>query len=268
MNCREFESDLVELARRAPGGLEAAPGLRRHLDTCRVCAGRLESERTLTAGLRSLAERTDAPENLETERRVMEAFASARASSGAARPTRPATAWWMLAAAASAVLAVGSWAAVRWPHGDGSRTVATASHPPDAGVPSSDGPRTAAATTLAAESPASPIATTSLVAAGSPTRDRLVQPRVRNARLATGPASGTDELADFVVLPAADHLPGFDSGTIVRVALPTASLPAFGLPMTPDAGRTVDADVLVGQDGQARAIRLVSLISGSRREPR
>jgi hypothetical protein len=80
------------------------------------------------------------------------------------------------------------------------------------------------------------------------------------------PAQGTDELAGFVALPAADRLPGFDSGMIVRVAIPTASLPAFGLPITPDAVRTVDADVLVGQDGQARAIRLVSL-TGPRREP-
>jgi hypothetical protein len=30
----------------------------------------------------------------------------------------------------------------------------------------------------------------------------------------------------------------------------------------------VNADLLVGQDGQARAIKLVSLVGGNRREPR
>jgi hypothetical protein len=54
---------------------------------------------------------------------------------------------------------------------------------------------------------------------------------------------------------------------IVRVTIPTASLPAFGLVVAPEATQTVNADVLVGQDGQARAIRLVSLVGGSRREP-
>jgi len=77
----------------------------------------------------------------------------------------------------------------------------------------------------------------------------------------------TDRFAGFIPLPAAGGFPGFDSGMIVRVALPTASLPAYGLAITPESSPTVNADLLVGQDGQARAIRLVSLVGGSRREP-
>jgi hypothetical protein len=77
----------------------------------------------------------------------------------------------------------------------------------------------------------------------------------------------TDRLAGFIPLPAADGFPGFDSGMIVRVSLPTASLPAYGLAITPESTQTVNADLLVGQDGQARAIRLVSLVGGLRREP-
>jgi hypothetical protein len=77
----------------------------------------------------------------------------------------------------------------------------------------------------------------------------------------------TDRLAGFVPLPAAGGLPGFDSGMIVRVSIPTASLPAYGLAITPESSRTVNADLLVGQDGQARAIKLVSLVGGTRREP-
>jgi hypothetical protein len=71
----------------------------------------------------------------------------------------------------------------------------------------------------------------------------------------------------FLPLPEAAGLPPLESGRIVRVQVPVASLPAFGLEITPDAARTpVEADVLVGQDGQPRAIRLVSANSDARRK--
>jgi hypothetical protein len=62
----------------------------------------------------------------------------------------------------------------------------------------------------------------------------------------------------FVAIPAAAGLPAFESGEIVRVEVPLASLPTYGIDILPDV-RTdvVEADLLVGQDGQARAIRLV-----------
>jgi hypothetical protein len=69
-----------------------------------------------------------------------------------------------------------------------------------------------------------------------------------------------------VELPTAARLPRFESGTIVRVELPVSSLPAYGLPIMPDTPRTpVTADVIVGQDGQPRAIRLVGYQTGPRR---
>jgi hypothetical protein len=273
MNCREYEADLVELARSGPEGGEADPELRRHLDTCRTCADRLERERELTAGLRSLAERTEVPENGESERRLMAAFsmASAPSSPRAFRHSMSTVAWWTLAAAASLVLLVGSWAATRWPRAGQTGRVATDARGPGAGesnrhaqnptAGAAPAPKTAATPRAATEAPASSDAISISRDRDAPTR------RHRAAAAVTAETSDSDELAGFVALPAADRLPGFDSGTIVRVAIPTASLPAFGLPIAPDAVRTVDADVLVGQDGQARAIRLVSLV-GPRREPR
>ncbi len=268
MNCRDFEADIVELARCAPGEPGTAPELRRHLETCRACADRLARERALTGGLRSLAEGTEAPENPDTERRLLEAFASSRSSSGPVQPARMTTVWWMLAAA-SAILFVGSWTATRWPHGGGTRTITTTAHAPDGIGPGGEVRPPASVANLSTRPATASAATVSPVSSTSRTRDGLPRPpRPEAARRPTAPAADADELAGFVALPAADHFPGFDSGTIVRVALPAASLPAFGFPMTPDAARTVDADVLVGQDGQARAIRLVSLVTGPRREPR
>jgi hypothetical protein len=62
----------------------------------------------------------------------------------------------------------------------------------------------------------------------------------------------------FVPLPVAVGLPDFESGEIVRVEIPVTSLPSYGIEIVPDARRSpVQADLLVGQDGHARAIRLV-----------
>jgi hypothetical protein len=70
--------------------------------------------------------------------------------------------------------------------------------------------------------------------------------------------------AGFVALPGAANLPQFESGTIVRVELAVASLPAYGVDISPAANdQPVEADVLVGQDGQPRAIRLVTSSSRS-----
>jgi hypothetical protein len=68
----------------------------------------------------------------------------------------------------------------------------------------------------------------------------------------------------FVALPGSAGLPPFESGTIVRMELQLASLPAYGIDISPAADdRPVEADVLVGQDGQPRAMRLITNSSRS-----
>lgn len=62
----------------------------------------------------------------------------------------------------------------------------------------------------------------------------------------------------FVELPWTAGLPAFESGEIVRVEVPVASLPAYGVDISAGADRPVEADILIGQDGLARAIRLVT----------
>jgi len=68
----------------------------------------------------------------------------------------------------------------------------------------------------------------------------------------------------FVDLPWTAGLPAFESGEIVRMDIPVASLPTYGIDISSGAGRgPVEADVLIGQDGFARAIRLVTTSSRS-----
>jgi hypothetical protein len=95
-------------------------------------------------------------------------------------------------------------------------------------------------------------AAASIVIAG--TLDSLV---VKNA-----PGAGTKpqdivDVTDFVPWPGAQAWPPFESGELMRVDLPVSALPALGLwPPTP-AASVVQADIVVGQDGFARAVRLV-----------
>jgi hypothetical protein len=80
-------------------------------------------------------------------------------------------------------------------------------------------------------------------------------PSVRRA----GPRRETVKPVGFVELPNAAGLPEFESGTIIRMELPVASLPAYGIEIPGAADeRLVEADLLVGQDGLTRAIRLVA----------
>ncbi|HEY7499116.1 MAG TPA: hypothetical protein VH740_11415 [Vicinamibacterales bacterium] len=84
-------------------------------------------------------------------------------------------------------------------------------------------------------------------------------PGVRAPQQPLQPAPPSVTFAEgFVPLPVAAGLPDFESGSIIRVEIPVASLPTYGIEIVPDVKRTpVQADLLVGQDGQARAIRLV-----------
>jgi hypothetical protein len=64
---------------------------------------------------------------------------------------------------------------------------------------------------------------------------------------------------EFVPWPGVAALPAFESGDLVRTELPVSVLPVLGfeVPAGPAAG-TVTADLLVGQDGLVRAVRLAN----------
>jgi hypothetical protein len=80
-------------------------------------------------------------------------------------------------------------------------------------------------------------------------------PRASDAVAATRTLP-TSADAPFVVLPGADALPRLESGRVIRIEIPESELSSVGL-WTPAQAGPVQADVLVAQDGLARAIRLV-----------
>ncbi|HEY0876408.1 MAG TPA: hypothetical protein VGD94_23240 [Vicinamibacterales bacterium] len=74
--------------------------------------------------------------------------------------------------------------------------------------------------------------------------------------------------AGFVAIPGTAAMPPVESGAIVRVAVPVAELPSYGIAILPELiDGTVEADFFIAQDGQARAIRLVNTTFSSRSTP-
>ena len=80
------------------------------------------------------------------------------------------------------------------------------------------------------------------------------------AVIAAAPAVSEDDAADasFYPLPEAEALPAVENAMVVRVQLPVSSLRLMGFPMDEDgADGAVQAELLLGQDGLARGVRLV-----------
>jgi hypothetical protein len=74
MMCREYRSDLIELAR----GGRARPGLLGHVEGCAACSRFLDDQTTLTTAMRSLAAEAGAPSRA-LESRVMAEVPDGRA---------------------------------------------------------------------------------------------------------------------------------------------------------------------------------------------
>jgi hypothetical protein len=67
-----------------------------------------------------------------------------------------------------------------------------------------------------------------------------------------------EESDGFYPLPEAEALPAVENAMVVRVQLPVSSLQLMGVPVSEEsADSNVEADLLLGQDGLARAVRLV-----------
>ena len=73
------------------------------------------------------------------------------------------------------------------------------------------------------------------------------------------PQRAGDEIATrFLPITLVGGLEQMDGGQLVRVEMPRSALVSFGLPMNIErANERIKADVLIGNDGVARAIRFV-----------
>src|SRR5262249_56730601 len=82
---------------------------------------------------------------------------------------------------------------------------------------------------------------------------------INNDTRSNGDSTARREIAtDFLPLPIGYSLPMTEGGQVMRVQLPRTALSSFGLPVDFNrASELIKADVVIGNDGIARAIRFV-----------
>lgn len=74
---------------------------------------------------------------------------------------------------------------------------------------------------------------------------------------APAPVMEEEAYASFYPLPEAEALPALENAMVIRVQLPASSLRSMGVPVGEDrANAAVQAELLLGQDGLARGVRL------------
>jgi hypothetical protein len=249
MTCRAHREAILDASRGVQMPSAVAGAAEAHLRECAACSAELERQRHLTRGLQALAAAAlESTPAADLEGRLLGMFVAAPRPSAPAGPRRHqrAAGWWLGAAAAVAVLTTGILAF--WQQ---------RSQVPAGGMDIS----------RAEPGPAAP-------ARGQQDASRFESPRplvqpsaapaaARNAvTRRTGSRAGERvqvRPVEFMLIPAAAGLPALESASIVRMELPLSALPGYGVAIAPDAaGSAVQADLLVGQDGQARGIRLVT----------
>lgn len=240
MTCGVVRESVLDLARGVALPESAQASVRQHLAECARCAADFERQRNLTADLRAVANSAQTwSSSPEIEARLQAVFAARAApatgeTSATRRPRR-----WVYAAAAAAVLALASWIGTA-PARISEQPRPAASRPAANAVPA-PAPASVAARLAPVETPRA--------VRGTPARP------VRGTRVTSPPRVRSFE---FLTLPGAAGLPDLESGSVVRIELPVAALSEYGVNVVPDPAKsTVQADLLVGQDGQPRAIRLV-----------
>lgn len=272
MTCEEFERIVTDLA--CEFLIEAATRKRAlaHARACSRCAARLQQERALTTALdeAASAETMQAPAHLKSallaayQQQVTQANVIASPALTPASPRR-----WSrsLIAAAAVLLLAAILLTLQFLHQQ-SQAESLVS-PTMAVADASSAPETTARTRSEAGEPATGSAAITKENVQPARSDktyktmrdqrRRLRPVFRPEMAGSGGESSTAEtVTDFFPLTAIADATAMHSGTIVRIEVPRASLIAMGLPLHAErAQETVRADIVVGDDGLARAIRLV-----------
>ncbi len=253
MNCQDFEKLALALARnRLLDAATRAQGLA-HAGACERCAARLAEERVLLAGVRAVVVELageEAPARVAAT--LLAAFRAQTAS--AASPTvlplpSQTRRWssWKLAAVAAGILLLIAVTAIFW---------RSASSPKP--------PRDERAVLPAPFGAPDPQATPPKLVEPPVGRDQVVAKQPENQRkrvrrqVSRDNSDEAEVVTPFFPLREGEDLTALESLRLVRVELPGSALSEVGLPVDPEtANEPVKADVVLGQDGLARAIRFV-----------
>lgn len=252
MNCQSFENIIDDLARDQLLEASLRAEALRHGDDCSTCSARLSEERNLTLQLRALAREMDsvaAPERVESF--LLAAFNERLVSRNVPRASRLRYA--SIAAAAVLLIALGIGLTAR-----NSLFTQQAQVPI---IALADDPTVVIDINQLGSTPKSKL-NPEVVTSKSPEQFASApRPARRNRPTKTAPATSVAEqevATDFMPIGYLNSSSLQDGGSVVRVELPRSTIVSMGFAVNMDRyGERVKADVLMGADGLARAIRFV-----------
>jgi len=249
MKCQEFEPIIINLARGQLVEAASRETALNHLDRCARCASAFDEQRALTAGIRVAAESlANQGASARVEEALLQAFRE-QAMQFTAPEVRLRWRRWTFGLAAAAILLLALLAGMDWlkspPANQKRETVNLPA------TPSGEGPGQKQNSQAQIEGRRDQKQKMGRKSAGS---RRLSERRgVRQS------VESANEIATrFYPLVEEGEMSPLESGMIVRVEAPASALITLGLPITAEnINRPVQADLLLGQDGLARAIRFV-----------
>lgn len=249
MNCEDFDKIVTELADYQPMLSAARDAGVSHAAWCADCARKLVDTRAVSASLllAANAETETAPSSVKTN--LLAAFAEQEQKRSAGNivpmPQRRSRRWpivaGLTAAAAAAILLAVVLPLLRRSH--------QLELPINAALITPSPNNVGSATTIGMEPPAVAIVRKKRNAI------RKMKPAQSASGYQTVVAKSRDE---YIPLTYLAKTTAIDTGTIVRVRLSRSALVSLGLPVNlENTSDSVSAEVVMGDDGVARAIRLV-----------
>ncbi len=253
MNCQTFQKSIMDLARNGPADEGTRSSALAHARSCAHCAARLAGEQMLSDVLElAAAEPLEAPPHVETA--VLAAYRTHFAASSHETLQHPApwfwrTGYWRIAAALLlTILGVAAFRLLQPGESDRPRVAGPVERKPALPAPELTDKESITGPSVSANVPQT-------AAAGV---DARAANRGRRPSMARTSQSPTEVATDFIPLVSRDEISSMESGQVVRVLLPRSAMASFGLPVNQErADRPVTAQVLIGQDGVARAIRFL-----------
>lgn len=258
MTCQSLENVVVDLARSTPLEASVRDAALAHCEGCENCARRLTEEKLITGGLIALA--TEMKAAVVADHLQQNLLSELRRQRVAPRPERANPGWRYLAVAAAILVAVALGIA-------GYKMRQTP--PVDSQASSMPTPVTPAPIASAppvkdsAQIPTRKQKPTPIVAKKQRPRNYRPDASAHSTFVSVVVGTVTDQEASEVVspfMPLGDTNPANiqEGAQVVRVELPRYAMARFGLPVNMERyDERVKADVWLGADGLARAIRFV-----------
>jgi hypothetical protein len=274
MNCENFENVIVDIARGQLIGASLREEATLHTRACPTCAARLARQQNLTVALKALVlldENQKADHQIEAN--LLSAFRNqaktnslppAVISELPQRPTRSRRVYWWAAAAALILLTLSLVALRLQNHKPTPQPQIVHQQSPENQTPQNQDATASGKSGQEEVAPGSHPATPQKQVEAANRNlnhraDRHNRQLVANrpkANPGTVNHKPAEEIAtNFIPLY---NIPMTEGGQLVRVELPRSALASFGLPInTSVADKPIKADVVIGYDGIARAIRFV-----------